>query len=156
MIELRPPTTGDVDAIATIYVDSWNQGFGHLLGIRDLTEDRIERWRVDLTSPTTEWTIAELDGAVAGFIGVGPSRDPVDPKLGELETIAVAPAHWRRGVGSALMASGLQQLGARWSRAILWTPANYDRGHAFYTAMGWHELDQTRASGTEVAFGRLL
>ncbi len=156
MIELRPPTPDDVDTVATVYVDSWNQGFGHLLGFRDLTQDRIDRWRLDLAGQTTEWTIGELDGEVVGFVGVGPSRDPVDPELGELHTIAVAPAHWRRGVGSALMARGLEQLGARWSQAVVWTPADYHRGHAFYRATGWSELDMTRASGTEVAFGRAL
>ena len=156
MIELRSPSAGDVEQVAAIYIDSWNEGFGHLLGLRDHSQERIDRWRDDLASAETTWTIAEHDGHVAGFVGIGPSRDPIDPALGELETIAVAPRCWRQGVGTALMMRGLELLKARWSSAILWTPANYERGHSFYKATGWQELGKVRASGTEVAFGRHL
>ena len=156
MVELRPAQDGDAEIVAAIYIASWNQGFGHLLGMRHHTAERIDRWRADLAGPTTEWTAAEVEGSVVGFIGIGPSRDPVDPTLGELDTIAVDPSCWRQGVGRALMVRGLEQLGARWDRAILWTPANYPRGHRFYEAMGWQQLDKTRHSGTEVAFGRHL
>jgi ribosomal protein S18 acetylase RimI-like enzyme len=139
-----------------MYLESWNRGFGHLLGVRELTPDLVARWRGDLTGRTTEWTLAQIDGEVVGFVGVGPSRDPIDPTLGEVDTIAVAPARWRRGVGRALMSHAVDRLRARWSRAILWTPAGHDQGHAFYRATGWHPLDRSRAAGTEVAFGRDL
>lgn len=154
MIELRPATAADAQDIASIYVSSWNDGFGHLLGYRLPSLEDPDRWRLDLADPTVEWTVAELEGEPAGFIGIGPSRDPVDPELGEVDTIAVAPSHWRRGVGRALMTRGLEQLAARWPRAILWTPAGYERGHAFYRAMGWQALDRTRSAGLQVAFGR--
>jgi ribosomal protein S18 acetylase RimI-like enzyme len=156
MVDLRPARDNDTEVVAAIYIDSWNQGFGHLLGMRQHSNEQVDRWRADLASPTTDWTVAEVEGRVMGFIGIGPSRDPVDPTLGELETIAVDPGCWRQGIGRALMAHGLEQLGARWSRAILWTPANYPRGHSFYEATGWQQLDTTRYSGTEVAFGRQL
>ena len=100
--------------------------------------------------------MATIDGEVVGFVGVCASRDPVDPQLGELETIAVDPVHWRRRVGRALMAHAENQLRQRWAQAILWTPAGYARGHAFYLAMGWRPLSQERRAGTEVAFGRTL
>jgi ribosomal protein S18 acetylase RimI-like enzyme len=146
----------DAPIVARIYIDSWNQGFGHLMGRRELTQERVARWRADLTGRTAGWTLAELDGEVVGFVGVGPSRDPIDPTLGEVDTIAVAPACWRRGVGRALMAHAVERLRLTWPSAILWTPANYDRGHAFYRATGWYPLDRSRAAGTEVAFGREL
>jgi N-acetylglutamate synthase-like GNAT family acetyltransferase len=92
MVELRDAVADDAPGVARIYIDSWNQGFGHLMGVRELTPERVARWRDDLMSPTAEWTVAELDGQVVGFVGVGPSRDPIDPTLGELNTIAVDPA----------------------------------------------------------------
>ena len=36
-----------------------------------------------------------------GFAGIGPSRDPDDPRLGELDTIAVAPRAWFNSNGLA-------------------------------------------------------
>ena len=156
MIALRPAVTTDAHIVARIYIESWNQGFGHLLGMGELTPERVARWEHDLSDDGVDWTIAEADGVVVGFVGVGPSRDPVDPMLGELDTIAVDPAHWRVGIGRALMNHALAVLRSSWCTAILWTPARYERGHAFYRATGWELLHRTRADGQHVAFGRDL
>jgi ribosomal protein S18 acetylase RimI-like enzyme len=156
VVVLRDAVARDAAVIARVYVKSWNQGFGHLLGLRELTPELIVRWRDDLTGARADWTVAEADGVVVGFVGVGPSRDPVDPAVGELDTIAVDPGHWRTGIGSALMRHAVGVLQRSWSRAILWTPDSYDRGRAFYRATGWTPLEGTRADGREIAFGRDL
>lgn len=81
--------------------------------------------------------MAEREGSGIGFVGIGPSRDPIDPKLGELDTIAVDPACWRMGVGQKLMSVALTYLRADGYReAILWTLAGYERGQTFYEATG--------------------
>ena len=156
MIELRKPTDSDVDALARIYIDSWNRGFGDLMGYRTHSRERRDRWRKDIHDPAVTWTVAEMDGAVVGFCGVGPSRDPVDPALGELQTIAVDPPSWRRGVGRVLMEDALSFLRLAYDSAILWTVTGYQRGHAFYGAMGWTPLGWLRADGTETAFEHRL
>lgn len=156
MIELRQPTTADVDDIARIYIDSWNDGYGHLIGVREHTSERRDQWAVDLADPDVAWTVAELDGVVAGFCGVGASRDPVQAGLGELQTIAVDSPFWRRGVGSALMAAALDQLRGDFESAILWTPSGYDRGHAFYEATGWTALGWSRDDDRHTAFAHRL
>lgn len=156
MVGLRTAVGDDAETVARIYIESWNDGFGHLLGVRRLDADVIERWRRALTVDDGNWTVAELDGIVVGIVGVGPSRDPIDPALGELDTIAVDPAHWRIGVGRRLMDHALGVLRVSWSQAILWTPENHERGHAFYRATGWIALGRSRRDGTEVAFGRRL
>jgi GNAT superfamily N-acetyltransferase len=155
VVVVREASVDDAPVVARIYVDSWNQGFGHLLGTRELTDEQLRRWR-DTLSTAGGWAVAEADGVVTGFVGVGPSRDPVDPTLGELHTIAVDPAHWRSGVGQALMDHAVDGLRRSWSRAILWTPASYEQGHAFYRATGWSPLGRSRSSGQHVAFGRDL
>jgi GNAT superfamily N-acetyltransferase len=152
VIELRRPNDSDIDAIARIYIDSWNHGFGDLLGYRTHSRERRDRWRGDLDDPALMWTVADLNGDVVGFSGVGPCRDPVDPVLGELQTIAVDPPSWRSGVGRALMDDALRHLRLRYDSAILWTVTGYERGHAFYRAMGWSPLGWLRADGTETAF----
>jgi len=156
VVELRKAVVDDAAVVARIYIESWNEGFGHLLGIRELTSERVDRWGQDLAGGAVDWTVAEVRGVVVGVVGVGPSRDPVDPMLGELDTIAVDPAHWRVGVGRCLMAHALGVLRRSWARAIVWTPASYEPGDAFYRATGWVPLDRSRRDGTEVAFGRCL
>ena len=98
--------------------------------------------------------VAERGGNVVGFVGIGDSRDPVQEGLGELDTIAVAPASWRTGIGHALIDSAVAALRDRHHEAILWTVAGYERGHRFYEAMGWRLDGAVRADGAEVRFRR--
>jgi GNAT superfamily N-acetyltransferase len=95
-----------------------------------------------------------LNATVVGFVGIGPSRDPVDSALGELDTIAVRPDCWRRGVGHALMAVALEALAddGGYRAAILWTLAGYERGRAFYEATGWVLDGGLRDEGRQVRY----
>ena len=101
--------------------------------------------------------VAESGGSVIGFVGIGPSRDPIQPDLGELDTIAVAPSAWRHGVGRRLMGSAIELLGdAGYRRCILWTLADYEQGRSFYEATGWRSSGEVRDSGRQIAFRRVL
>ena len=92
-------------------------------------------------------------GSIAGFVGIGPSRDPVDARLGELDTIAVYPSHWRTGIGKELMSVALHYLVADgYDEAIVWTVEGYERGIAFYQAMGWNRDGGVRNEGRQIRF----
>src|SRR5438094_6921105 len=129
----------DATAVAQIYVDSWNLGFTDLMPQRQVDTNLVVRWRRDLVAPLpSRWWVAEQDGAIVGFTGIGPSRDPIDPEIGELDTIAVDPSMWRLGIGRALMSTALHSLMADGYReAVLWTLAGYEQGKRFYESMGW-------------------
>jgi GNAT superfamily N-acetyltransferase len=148
----------DAAAIARIYIDSWNAGFGDLMPKRALDAETVRRWRADLAAPLPHrWWTATRDGAVVGFAGIGPSRDPIDSTLGELDTIAVDPKHWRTGVGRALMARALHHLAADGYReAIVWTLASYPRGSGFYESTGWRPSGLLRDGGRQVRYGHPL
>ena len=158
--EIRPATVDDAGAITRIYIESWNAGFGELLSRADraVTPELTERWRRDLAQPIPHrWWVAERRGEIVGFAGIGPSRDPVDPRLGELDTIAVDPPHWRTGVGTALISIALRYLVADGHReAIVWTVEGYEQGIAFYEALGWGRDGGTRDHGRHVSFRRDL
>jgi GNAT superfamily N-acetyltransferase len=156
VLVLRRGSPSDAPAITRIYVDSWNVGFGHLMGARELSGDLVDRWRHDLGRGDLTWIVAELGSETVGFVGIGASRDPIDPEMGEVDTIAVDPDSWRRGVGRALMSDALVELRRQFGSAILWTVAGHEQGHDFYRATGWKRLDQSRAGGTQVAFGHTL
>jgi N-acetylglutamate synthase-like GNAT family acetyltransferase len=155
-LDVRPASEGDAGTVARIYVESWNAGFGDRMGERVLDDELVGRWSHDLTSGPQRWWVAERDERVVGFVGIGPSRDPIRPDLGELDTIAVAPAEWRTGIGRTLMRVALFALAGEFSEAILWTAAEYERGHRFYEATGWTADGGTRAEGSEVSFRRVL
>lgn len=156
-VAIRSAVADDAPRVAAIYVESWNVGFGPLMPHREVDNDLNSRWAENLANGPARWWVAEERGAIVGFVGIGPSRDPIDPELGELDTIAVDPANWRAGVGSALMRIALVGLAdAGFRQAILWTLANYDRGQRFYESAGWTRDGGTRDEGHQVSFRHSL
>lgn len=155
---VRSVLPADVVDVARIYVESSNAGYGDLEPKRVLDSARIERWRADLAAPPPHrWWVAVRDDEIVGFAGIGPSRDPIDARLGELDTIAVQPGHWRTGVGRALMSRALHYLSADgYGEAIVWTLANYPRGARFYESTGWMLTDEVRENGRHVSYRRKL
>lgn len=154
---LRRATPDDAEGVAEVYVASWNAGFGGLMPPRQLDREQVARWERDLGEGPVRWWLAQCGDRVVGFSGTGPSRDPVDPTLGELDTIAEAPSAWRQGVGRRLMDAALEDLlEADYREGILWTLADYEQGWAFYEATGWHDSGEVRDSGRQIAFRRFL
>lgn len=150
---IRTPTVTDAPEVARIYVESWNEGFGGLLGRRELSNTEVTRWSSDLINGRARWWVAEDERQVVGFAGICPSRDPIDPELGELDTIAVDPPRWRSGVGRALMRVALEALAEDgYRKAVLWTPAGHGSAHSFYERLGWRANGADRADGKHVAF----
>jgi N-acetylglutamate synthase-like GNAT family acetyltransferase len=155
---VRTATPSDAREVTRLYVASENAGFGKgRVPLRAVTEELVERWRRDLGHGPQRWWIAENDGRAVGFVGIGPSRDPRDPDLGELDTIAVDPDHWRQGVGRALLQVAEAALvDDGYEVAILWTVAHYELGYRFYEAMRWKLDGATRDEGRQVMFRRIL
>jgi len=151
-VRIRVATVEDAPRVVEVYVDSWNAGFTGLMPPIAVDEGRIRRWATDLADERNTWWVAEIDGSIAGLAGIGPSRDPVDPRLGELDTMAVDPAHWRAGIGTALMQTALEALASTYPQAILWTLAGYDQGQRFYESTGWHLDGNTRDDGHQVSY----
>jgi GNAT superfamily N-acetyltransferase len=124
---------------------------------RVLDGAQVARWERDLGNGPAGWWVAERGGSVVGFVGTGPSRGPIAPLLGELDTIAVAPSAQRQGVGRRLMAAAVENLVlAGYHEGILWTLADYARGRGFYEATGWRASGEVRDSGRQIAFRRSL
>lgn len=153
-MHIRPAVQDDAAIITQIYVRAWNNGFGSRMPQIEASPARIERWQHDLSNATpTRWWVAEVQGEAVGFVGLGPSRDPVDPALGELDTIAVSPNTWRTGVGKALMRVALDRLRSDGYRsALLWTLSRYPQGESFYRANGWRLNGATRDGGNQVRY----
>lgn len=157
-LRIRSAEKIDAATVAQIYVDSWNLGFADLMPVRRVDPELVARWGRDLVAPLPHrWWIAELNRAIAGFAGIGPSRDPLDPEIGELDTIAVDPSIWLHGVGRALMTTAVAYLAHDGYReAVLWTAAGYERGRIFYEKTGWHLDGGTRSEDSQVRYRRTL
>jgi GNAT superfamily N-acetyltransferase len=155
--EVRRASLEDAGRVARVYVASWNEGFGPLLPRRVLTSEQVARWERQLDFASLRWWVAERAGSLLGFAGTGPSRDPIDPHLGELDTIAVDPTAWRQGVGRRLMGMALSDLvGGGYREGIVWTLADHRPARLFYEATGWHVSGEVRDRGRQIALRRSL
>jgi putative acetyltransferase len=94
-LTLRPYTAADEDAAIELWRRSWTLHYPHI----DF-DSRVpwwrERWRNELV-PVATITLAEVGGALAGFV-------TVDPKTMYLDQIVVAPEHWGGDIAAALVA----------------------------------------------------
>lgn len=155
---IRDLRSDDVQDIVRLYIESWNVGFGELMPTRQITSDVISQWTADLERPFPHrWWVAEANAGVVGFAGICQSRDPVDPSVGEIDTIAVDPLWWRSGVGRRLMMNAVEHLFRDGYRdAVLWTLSNYERGQRFYEATGWKPDGGKRDQGRQIRYHRKL
>ncbi len=154
MLKIRPANKEDAPHVARIYVESWNTGFVALMPPKVLDEERVARWQQELsyTWPYRRWVVG-TDAKIVGFTEIGLSRDTIEPNLGELDTIALDPGHWRSGIGRDLMKIALKYLECDgYRKAILWTLANYERGQRFYEAMGWRADGGIRDENRQVRY----
>ena len=153
-LKIRPANVDDASDVARIYVESWNTGFGDLMPQKTFNERQIERSQRELSKPWPyRWWVAQIENSSVGYTGISPSRDPVEPGLGEIDTIGVESYHWRKGIGRELMKVALQYLESDGYReAIVWTLANYERGQRFYEAMGWRADGGIRDENRQVRY----
>ena len=101
---------------------------------------------------TAEGYVAELDGRVAGFVGLKHHF----PEASEIHVLAVEPALHRRGIGRALLAEAerlLRSRGVRLLQVKTLGPSRQDEGYArtraFYAAVGFIPLEEMRTLWNE-------
>jgi GNAT superfamily N-acetyltransferase len=122
------------------------------------------RWLRTVTVGAPRVFVAMVSDAVAGWICFGPSRDDdVETHCAEVEAIYVAPAFWKRGIGTALMSAALESLHAEgYSAVTLWVLKDNQSAQSFYVQRGLQADGSARvikiggAALTEVRFkGRI-
>jgi ribosomal protein S18 acetylase RimI-like enzyme len=137
---VRPATRADADAIGRIHAETWRAAYAGVFPESAFdAEERRRWWREWLGAPReppAATFVAEVDGAVVGFAGVGRSRD--DPAEGELYTIYVDPDRWGTGAGRALLDAAEASLrGSGFREAMLWVLEGNERAERFYRLAGW-------------------
>jgi GNAT superfamily N-acetyltransferase len=149
----RPATAADVPAIATVRIRSWQAAYRGAI-----PQDYLDSLDVDAEAarradrPLDGQYVAELNGAVVGWVHVGPYRadegeQVPGPSCGEVSAIYALPEVWGRGVGWALMTTGLgelRRLGL--SPVLLWVLVANEPARRFYERAGF------RADGLVVDF----
>ncbi len=118
---------------------------------------RVDRERTleVLADADTALVIAEVDGEIAGHVGLTPARDRPPggatqnewrsrrkvPGMVHLWQLFVTPAWWGTGVADVLHREFIAESGLRgYSHGRLYTPAAHERARRFYERRGWRSL----------------
>jgi GNAT superfamily N-acetyltransferase len=126
---LRPATSDDVEAIATLWHAGWPDGHlgnvpDELLNHRQLTDfRRLVPPRINTT------TVAESDGVV-GFVIFHDD---------EVEQMYVARSARGTGVAAALLTYAEEAIATQYDRAWLAVVAGNTRARQFYARKGWRD-----------------
>jgi RimJ/RimL family protein N-acetyltransferase len=144
----RPADAAD---LADVHVRSWQAAYRGIVPDAILDGLSVERraawWRETLaTDRTLRVWVVEHDGRVAGFAATAPRRDDdLPPDAGEVESIYLAPEAWSRGLGRAVLAAAVDDLGERgFEPLVLWVLTLNERARRFYEAAGWRPDGERR------------
>ncbi len=140
---LRPYSAADEDAAVELWRRTWQKHYAHIDFNARIAWWR-ERWRNELV-PAARIMLADIDGALAGFV-------TVDPKTTYLDQIVVAPEHWGSDVALALLDEA-----KRLSPAGLYLLVNKDNFRAirFYEKHGFVYAGEDKNPVSGLAVNRM-
>ena len=152
-LHIRLAQVEDAAGIANVHVKTWQHAYRGQIPDTYLDTmsqaQRTARWRERLASANEQERIlvAEMDGKIVGFCGVGRSRDvDADERVGELYAIYIDAQNMNHGVGSALLKIGQAYLAEQgYLRATLWVMESNTRARRYYERKGWTPDGATRS-----------
>jgi GNAT superfamily N-acetyltransferase len=163
-VVVRPALDPDLPAISEVRVRSWQVGYAGLLPARQLAGmspaadlDKRRRTFADLSARigtlVAEHTDAPGTRSIRGFANLGGYRLTEGPLEscdlsdtdGEIYALYVDPAHWRGGVGRALLHGCLRWLADHdHLTARLWVLRYNHRARGFYESAGFRTDGEQR------------
>jgi ribosomal protein S18 acetylase RimI-like enzyme len=165
MIEIRPITEDDYEAVAVVHVRTWQAAYAGMvpadyLAAMDVAAN-AERRRTMTAPPGARTLVATDDGQVVGFVAFGPYLDGDEVVLdrGQLYAIYVIPDHWGRGAGRLLFDAAKAGLSAAgFPDMRLWVLVENHPARRFYERMGMSPdggRDHYTPNGTQVELPEL-
>jgi GNAT superfamily N-acetyltransferase len=136
-IEIRPFTEADTETVVSLSLRAWAPvfaSFENVLGTeiyRRIYPDWLDSQARDVAKvcrehASTTWVAAGADAVAVGFVAVVLHHEA---RSGEIEMLAVDPAHQRQGVADALITFAVDRIRAA-GMALVEIGTGGDPGHA--------------------------
>lgn len=143
---VRPPEPHDAAELGALHCEVWRAAYAGLMApesLARLSPERFARgWEQRLAVTDADGHVADtgervqvavaLDGALAGFISVGPAREDDGPTPRQLWALNVLPEHQGTGLAQRLLDEVLGP-----GPAYLWVARGNDRAIRFYERNGF-------------------
>lgn len=146
---IREAAGPDLEAIGALHLASRIAAYAGIVSADDLAGTTPaamadwwrERWRWERDEH--RFTVADVDGTIAGFTYAGPDEEP---DAAVLHAIHVTPGRVGSGLGRLLLADVEAWFGTHpeWHRATLWVLEGNTRARGFYEHHGWRPDGTTR------------
>ena len=123
---VRPATAEDAEALAAIYGDAVENGFGTFEEEPPSAADMEQRRRA-IAERGLPYLVAEQDGQVLGFAYAGPFRPRAAYRYTLEDSVYVAPEAHGKGVGRAVLSAVIaacEALGVRQLMAVIGDSGN--------------------------------
>jgi ribosomal protein S18 acetylase RimI-like enzyme len=141
-IAFDEPTLADVEEIAHVHVQCWQESYADLLPdefLKNLSIDaKIEQWRQTASDPQVFKLVAREAGRIVGFVSCGSAREGAAKEAdGEIFAIYILKAYHGRRIGRALVAAAARFWLSKGGRnLIVLSMAGNNQAAAFYEALG--------------------
>jgi ribosomal protein S18 acetylase RimI-like enzyme len=159
-VTVRAAEPSDAEAIERVARASWRDTYRDIFEpafIDDFLARNYSREGLALaaetaaTRPTSEFLVAEREGHIVGYLQLGEGqRGP------ELFRVYADPAHYRTGVGSALLAELHRRIEGRVDSYVLDVHSRNERGRAFYDRNGFVIVGSASTSNCDLTLRRQL
>lgn len=137
---IRAATTADVQSIARVHVQAWQESYRGLVPdamLEALSVDRNARMWTQILADRTVVHVVEEEADVVGFGSAGGARSPALGASGEITALYLLDRIKGRGIGRALFVSLVHALAARGHASVgLWVLADNHGTRRFYDMLG--------------------
>ena len=146
MLEIRELCEqDDFDAVAHIYVKSWQTAYRGIVPQHYLDKLTHDRWSGMLRAEPSMSIGLFVDGRVIGTSSISADRDSEREGCGEIVSIYLLPEFVGQGHGKRLMDAALQKLWSDgYADAYLWALTGNTRAAGFYEHMGFSRTGRTQ------------
>jgi ribosomal protein S18 acetylase RimI-like enzyme len=138
-VAVRPARAGDIRPVIALHERCWRISYAGIADADAKFARGVEEWERLWLELLDRTRVAELDGAVAGFVVFGPSRDADAAQgSGEIHALYVDPDAQGTGLGSTLVAHARAELAAAgFEHVTLWTFQHNPASRGFYERLGF-------------------
>lgn len=161
-VTIRNATSGDIDAIARVHVETSRATYARIFPPEHLATVTFERrqaaWRAILADSRSMTVVAALDDAIVGFASGGARREGPVAYSAELYAVYLLPAHHRGGIGKRLVAAVIEILISQGHNSMLVWVLKDNPACGFYQRLGAVAVASTTLTRAgreleEVAYG---
>ena len=139
---IRPATAADIASITRIYDQAVCEGTASFETVPPDQADMIRRLE-SLQGSGHPYLVAEIAGTVAGYAYAGPYRSRPAYRLTVEDSVYIAPATHRRGIGRALLTAlieAAQANGFRQMIAVIGDSARQAASIGLHEALGFRHV----------------